>query len=85
MGGDPQIMDKLKTQVESGQYRLDPPAIADAIIRWFATRRGGGQGGPQNEWANPERGPGPSTNSTPGGPSTTDPIQVNPLLDGRSA
>jgi hypothetical protein len=86
MTGDIYKMDSIKTQVETGQYRVDPHAIADAIIGWFATRpRKPGRGlDAQNECSKPDRGSSASVNSTPGGPSTTDPIQAKPLFDGGS-
>lgn len=84
MTGDAHNMHSIKSQVEKGQYRVDPPAIADAIIRWFANRTHARREVLQNEWSNPVSGPGASRNSTLDGPSTTEPIQVNPLFDGRS-
>ena len=74
-------MDSIKTQVETGQYRVDPHATADAIIGWFATRRPGRAWSAQNECSKPNSGSSTSVKTTPGGPSTTDPIQANPLFD----
>jgi hypothetical protein len=93
MTGDFYILRSIKTQVQQGEYRVDPLATADAMIRWFSTpahRRRGARGpyrpgGAQNECSNPDSGSSASTNRTPGGPSTTDPIQVRPLFDGGSA
>jgi hypothetical protein len=84
MTGDIYKMDSIKTQVETGQYRVDPHAIADAIIGWFSApqrrpRRGRGA---QNECSKPDNGSSASVNATPGGPSTTDPIQAKPLFGG---
>ena len=59
----------LKRQIERGQYRVDTTAVADAIMRRLA----------QNECSYPASGPAASANTTPGGPSTTDPIQVTLL------
>lgn len=86
MTGDQYKLRSIKSQVEQGLYRVDPRKTADAMIRWFSTpaveRRGArGPHRPQNECSNPENGPSASKNATPGGPSTTDPIQVKPLLD----
>jgi hypothetical protein len=93
MTGDFYNLRSIKTQVQKGEYRVEPLVIADAMIRWFgaaADRRRGAHGpfrpgGAQNLCSNPDSGPSASTNVTPGGPSTTDPIQVRPLLDGGSA
>jgi hypothetical protein len=93
MTGDLHTLRSIKTQVQQGEYRIEPLAIADAMIRWFsnpAVRRRGGRGpyrpgGSQNECSNPDNGSSASTNSTPGGPSTTDPMNVKPLFDGGSA
>jgi hypothetical protein len=90
MTGDLYNLRSIKSQVQQGEYRVDPLATADAMIRWFSTpadRRRGARGpyhpgGAQNECSNPESGPSASTNATPGAPSTTDPIQVKPLFDG---
>ena len=77
----------IKTLVEQGQYRVEPHAIADAMIRWFsmsaderrAARGPYHPGGRQNECSKPDKGLSASTNTTPGGPSTTDPIKLKPL------
>ena len=92
MTGDLYTLRSIKTQVQQGEYRVEPLTIADAMIRWFSTpgdRRRGARGpyrpgGSQNECSNPDSGPSASTNVTAGGPSTTDPIQVKPLLDSGS-
>jgi len=55
----------LKQQIERGEYRVDPSAVADALIR-FA----------QSECSYPASGPSASVNTTPGGPASTDPIQL---------
>ena len=75
--GYSELMDPamLKQQIDSGEYRVDPRAVADAILRRVT----------QNECSYPDNGRSASRNATSGAPSTTDPIQVNPLLDGRSA
>lgn len=87
MTGDIYKMDSIKTQVETGQYRVEPHAIADAIIGWFATRqRALSRGpGPQNECSKPDNGSSASVNTTPGGPSTADPIQSKSRFDGGPA
>ena len=66
----------LKEQIESGAYRVDPKAVADALLRRV-----------QNECWYPASGSSASVNTTPGGPSMTDPIQVMllGLLRGRQA
>ena len=55
----------LKEQIEKGEYRVDPTAVADAILRRI-----------QNECSYPASDPSASMNATPARPSTTDPIQV---------
>jgi hypothetical protein len=51
----------LKQQIEKGEYRVDPKAVADAMLRrlWFFA---------QNECSYPVNGSSASTNTTPGGP-----------------
>ena len=58
----------LKEQIESGEYRVNPTAVADAMLRRL-----------QNECWYPASGPSASRNVTPGGPSQTEPIQVTLL------
>lgn len=80
MTGDLYNLHSIKSQVEDGEYYVDPPAVADALIAFYLSpphrRRGS-----QKECSNPDNGPSASRNTTPGGPSTTDPIQLKPLLD----
>jgi anti-sigma-28 factor FlgM len=59
----------LKEQIERGEYRVDPTAVADALLRRLRAFA-------QNECSYPDSGPSAPANTTPGGPSTTDPIQV---------
>ena len=51
----------LKEQIEKGEYRVDPKAVAEAMLRrlWFFT---------QNECSYPINGSSASANTTPGGP-----------------
>ena len=56
----------LKEQIERGEYRVDTTAVADALLRRLT----------QNACSYPASGPSASANTTPGGPSSTDPIQV---------
>jgi len=64
------VMDSatLKEQIESGEYRVDPAAVADALLRRL-----------QNECWYPASGPSASMNTNPAGPSATEPIQVTLL------
>ncbi len=55
----------LKEQIAKGEYRVDTTAVADALLRRL-----------QNVCSYPVSGPSASVYTTPGGPSTTDPIQV---------
>jgi hypothetical protein len=66
-------MHSIKTQVQQGDYRVDPPAVADAIISRFlmGTTRPRGGFASQNECSNPDSGSSASTNTAPGGPSVT--------------
>jgi hypothetical protein len=66
-------MHSIKTQVRQGEYRVDPPAVADAIIDRFLTGTPRPKGGfaSQNECSNPDSGSSASTNTAPGGPSVT--------------
>jgi Anti-sigma-28 factor, FlgM len=58
----------LKEQIDSGEYRVDPTAVADALLRRL-----------QNECWYPASGPSASVNTTPTDPSTTEPIQLTLL------
>ena len=77
----------IKSQVEHGEYRVDPRATADAILRSMTSPAGRRHPDPspfdfraagpiQNECSNPDNGSSESVNVTPGAPSTTRPIQV---------
>jgi hypothetical protein len=55
----------LKEQIEKGEYRVDTTAVADALLRRL-----------QNACSYPASGPSASANTRPGGPSSTDPMQV---------
>jgi hypothetical protein len=81
----------LRQQIEAGEYRVDPTAVADAIVRRLrdiaaareeiirqaeSTQRDGEQ--IQNECSYPDSLSSPSVKTTPAGPDTTDPIQVRP-------
>jgi hypothetical protein len=59
----------LKQLIDTGEYRVDPAAVAEALLRRV-----------QNECSYPASGPSASRKTTPGGPSSADPIQVR-LLD----
>jgi hypothetical protein len=77
----PDKVTEIKRQIESGQYRVDPYAIADAMIRWCQLEiESAGRRVPraraQNECSKPESSPAASVNSTPEGPSTTVPINL---------
>lgn len=73
----------IKQLLDKGQYRIEPHAIADAIIRWFravpeASHLSAEDA--QNECSKPESSSSASMNPTPAGPSMTDPIQVMPAF-----
>ncbi len=81
----PHKVAEIKRLVALGQYRIDPRAVAEAMIRRaeretdtfvraaFAAPR-------QNECSYPESSPSASRKVTPAGPSTTAPIHVRPAL-----
>jgi hypothetical protein len=75
-------MSAIKQRVETGQYHVDTYLVADAIIN----RMVGALALPasllhsQNECSKPASSSSASRNDTPGGPSTTDPIQVSPTF-----
>jgi Anti-sigma-28 factor, FlgM len=58
----------LRDQIRNGEYQVDPTAVADALLRRL-----------QNECSYPASGPSASVNTTPAGPSATEPIQVTLL------
>jgi uncharacterized Zn-binding protein involved in type VI secretion len=74
---------EIKRQIESGEYRVDPYAIADAMIRWCQLEvESAGRRVPrartQNECSKPESSPAASVKTTPEAPSTTVPITLRP-------
>jgi Anti-sigma-28 factor, FlgM len=82
-------MGELKQQIEAGEYRVDPAAVADAIVRRLRDVAVGRtemvtrtdrverlHGNGQSKCSYPTSSPSLSTKTTPAGPSTTDPITV---------
>jgi LPXTG-site transpeptidase (sortase) family protein len=81
---------RLKEQIEKGEYRVDSTAVADALLRRLggvqavhevgfgaALEREANRPKPaQNECSYPASSERASRKTTPGGPSTTSPIQV---------
>lgn len=83
---------RLKEQIENGEYRVDPAAVAEAILRRIggveAVRDHGlgaalgreaqrpGANPAQNECSYPASSESASRKTTPGGPSATAPIHV---------
>ena len=72
----------LRAQIAQGEYRVDPHAIADAILRRVRLVQIDEQRSGQKECSYPASVPPRSTSpkTTPGGPSMTRPIQVRPVL-----
>ena len=70
----------LRAQIAQGDYRVDPYAVADAILRRVRLVGTDEPRFDQNECSYPARFPSTSTKSTPGGPSMTHPSHVNPVL-----
>lgn len=62
----------LREQIEKGEYKVDPTAVADAMLRRLQAVREA-----QKECSYPESEPPASVNMTPPEPSTTDPIHVS--------
>jgi Anti-sigma-28 factor, FlgM len=73
---------QLRDQVERGDYRIDPGAVADAIVGRLRdlVQAGGNRMQGQSECSYPDSSSTESTNSRPAGPSTTDPIHVRPTF-----
>lgn len=74
----------IKERLERGQYVIDPHAIADAILgrsRCRGVTLAFGERPQPSSCSNPRSSRPASTNETPGGPSTIDPIQLTPPLD----
>lgn len=81
----PYKLNEIKRQIESGQYQVDPYAVADAMIRWCQLDRdSAGRRVPraraQNECSKPVRSSAPSVNTASAGPSTTVPINVRAAI-----
>lgn len=86
----PTKVTEIKRQIENGQYRVDPYAIADAMIRWCQLEiESAGRRVPraraQNECSKPARASAASVNTTPDGPSTTVPIKLRAVVVGQAA
>ena len=76
-----QHMLTIKKLVQDDRYRIDPYAVADAILRRvMMPDRGEMPFGAQSSCSKPDSSSGASTKMTPGSPCTTDPIQVRPAL-----
>jgi hypothetical protein len=76
---------KIKYLLETGQYRIDPYVIADAIISWAEVcpvEAAGFGDTPQNECSNPESSRSASVKTAPVAPPTTAPIKVKVALAG---
>ena len=70
---------ELRQSIARGDYRIDPGAIADAILHRLTDRDARRCWGlePQTECSYPESGTSASVNASPAGPATTWPIQVH--------
>ena len=90
MSGDAGKVPTIKRLLESGEYRVDPYATADAILRrrrlWREVDLAGGagprpgRGDAQSGCSYPDRSRRLSMNATPAGPALTHPIMVSPVL-----
>jgi len=70
----------LAEQIAQGEYRVDPHAIADAILRRVRMVATDKDRSAQNECSYPSSLPSTSPKTTPGGPSMTHPSHVSPVL-----
>ena len=75
----------IKQRIERGEYRVDPQAVADAILKRARDRAAASSARaadkePQNECSYPDRDPEASLNVTPWGPSLTRPTHVSRRL-----
>lgn len=77
----PNKVTEIKRQLEQGQYRVDPYAVADAMIRWAELEiESAGRRVPrarQKECSNPSSSSPASLNIAPAGPSTTLPTTLS--------
>jgi hypothetical protein len=76
---------EIKQRIERGEYRVDPQAVADAILQRVRERTAASSvrapdRRPQNECSYPERDPEASLKVTPWGPSVTRPTHVSRRL-----
>lgn len=72
----------LKRRIERGEYRVDPHAVADAIIERLGEIKRAARAARsevQNECSYPDRESGESVNTSPS-PSFTRPTQISPKL-----
>jgi Anti-sigma-28 factor, FlgM len=97
MDQDGEKVTEIKHRIERGEYRVDPRAVADALLRRL---RESAQGRPEHlnaaeraladelfrqiECSYPASSPGASVNATPARPSSTRPTQVRPTVLKRS-
>jgi len=77
----PNKVTEIKRALEQGQYRIDPYAIADAMIRWAELEiESAGRRVPrarsQNACSKPDSVSSASLKMASGGPSTTVPIKL---------
>lgn len=71
---------RIKQLLETGEYRIDPYAVADAIIRWADLGEERPPAAPQRECSKASSVASVSTKTASAGPATTEPIRVRPLF-----
>jgi hypothetical protein len=81
----PTKVTEIKRALEAGEYRIDPYAIADAMIRWAQLETESGsrlapRGRSQNVCSKPKSSAGPSVKVAPAGPSRTVPIKLRAAI-----
>lgn len=82
---NPNKVAEIKRALDSGQYRVDPYVVADAMIRWAEFElESAGQRVPrarsQKLCSKPERSRGASVKSAAGSPSRTVPIRLRAAI-----
>jgi hypothetical protein len=81
----PNKVTEIKRQLASGQYQVDPYAVADAMIRWAEQDLEGlvrrvPRARTQNACSKPERSRGTSVKTAPGAPSRTVPTRLRAAI-----
>lgn len=97
MDRKPESLSALKTQIERGEYAVDPGCVADAMLRRLRTladaRTEHVEGVARTQarslaahpmWSNPESSTEPSVKTAPGSSAAAWPIQLRGIVSFRS-